>query len=275
VAGRLCAFAAAALCLLAPRAHADTGAILGDSMVRDFPPFPQQISVDIQGWGEKLPRYFRPELVWQNDAVGHESTSSFIAEGRVTSALAAHPRFVLISFGLIDAVGEPYYLTDPNTTYRQNLHQMATDARAAGAEPIFVTPVPIRHAAPDGLHVLRPNGLEAWVDAMTAQGAQDGVPVIDVYHWLLDEYDRLGMPTAQRQYGLDQNGAPDTEHFSNYGADQTARHIASKLPQLAPDLAAFLFQTPAPALPLWASLATVAGLALGLSAGARARVPLR
>jgi lysophospholipase L1-like esterase len=279
VTGRRCphgfAFAAACLCLLAAAsARADNpplGAILGDSWVRDFPEYPQYISVDIQGWGHEIPRYFRPELPWQNDAVGHESTSSYIAEGRVASALAAQPRFVLISFGLIDAFGEASYLTDPNTTYRQNLHQMAMAARAAGAEPIFVTSAPARWAAADGLHMLRPNGLEPWTDAMIAQGAQDGVPVVDLFNWLLDEYDRLGWPTAQKLYGLDQNGQPDTVHFSNYGADQAARHIVSKLPELAPDLAAFMVQTPAPALPPWAKVGLVAALGLALSVAARAR----
>ncbi|HTO54905.1 MAG TPA: GDSL-type esterase/lipase family protein, partial [Myxococcota bacterium] len=213
----------------------------------------------------ELPRYFGPGLTWQNDALGHESTASYLAEGRVTSALAAQPRYVLISFGLIDAFGEAGYQTDP-TTYRQNLHQMAVQARAAGAKPIFVTSAPARWAADDGVHMRRPNGLEPWNDAMIAQGQQDAVPVVDVFSWLMDEYDRLGVPLAQKQYGLDQNGLPDPDHFSTYGADQVARHIASQLPQLAPDLAVFLWATPAPALPVWAKIGLVAALGSALYA---------
>jgi len=271
VSGRLAALAAccAWLCAAAARADAPIVVIMGDSLVRDYVDVP----VDIQGWGHELPRYFQAgNVVFQNDSVGHESTSSYIAEGRVSSALSTHPQFVFINFGLIDAFGESsYYFTDPNT-YRANLHQMALATRAVGGEPIFVTPAPERHAAPDGVHVLRPNGLEPYADAMTAQGAADGVPVIDLQYWLLDQYDLLGMPEAQREYGFDQDGAPDVVHFSTNGADQVARHVASQLAQAAPGLAAFLVQTPAPALPRFALWGLAAALALAGSAAARARL---
>jgi len=244
---------------------------MGDSIVRDYPEYPWYFTVPIQGWGHLIPRYFRPELQWRNDARGHQSTTSFIAEGRVANALAAQPRFLLIMFGIVDADADPYYYAAPDTLYRQNLHRMVTDARAAGAEPIFVTPTPIRRAAEDGWHVARPNGLEPWADAMIAQGAEDGVPVADLQYWLLDEYDRIGVPTAQKLYGLEQDGAQDTVHFSPYGADQAARHIAAQIPQLAPNLAGYLLQSVAPVFPPWAKPAFVALLGLAALAAGRAR----
>ena len=232
------------------RAAPPLAIVLGDTMGRDFPDYPCCIAVDIQGWGHEIPKYFGPGVTWQNFSVGHESTASFLAEGRLAGPLAAHPRFALINLGFIDVYGEnDYYATTP-TEYRQNLHQMVLDLRGVGAQPIFVTPPPIRNTW-DHIGIARPSGMEPWVDAMIAQGAEDGVPVIDLHGWLLDTYEQLGWPTAQKSYGLDQDGMPDTVHFSNYGADQVARHIAQSLPALAPDLATFLVQTPAPALPDW------------------------
>ncbi|HTO06129.1 MAG TPA: GDSL-type esterase/lipase family protein [Myxococcota bacterium] len=256
----------------AASAQADPPLVItvGDSIVRDYPDYPCCISVPIQGWGKEIRRYFGPGLTWRNDAVGGASTGSFIAEGRWSSTLAAHPQYIMIMFGVNDEQ-DPNYYADPNTTYRQNLHQMVSDARSIGAVPILVTPPPVR-TSPDGTHVSRPNLTTPYADAMTAQGAADAVPVADLHYWLLDTYDALGIPLAQQQYGLDQGGMPDKVHFSPYGADQAARHIVSQLPELQPALAAFLVQTAAPALPPWGMAAFVALLGGAVVVGTRARV---
>jgi lysophospholipase L1-like esterase len=253
----------AALLALAGTARATPplAVVIGDTMGRDFPDYPCCIAVDIQGWGHDIPNYFGPGVTWQNFSVGHQSTKSYLAEGRLAGPVAAHPRFALINLGFIDITGESDTYTTTPAEYRQNLHQMVVALRSVGAEPIFVTPPPIRNTW-DHIGIARPSGFEPWVDAMIAQGADDGVPVIDLHGWLLDTYEQLGWPTAQKLYGLDQDGVPDTVHFSNYGADQVARHIAQSLPALAPDLAAFLSATPAPALPGWWSIFLVVGLGI-------------
>ena len=274
------ALAAACFGLLSAPARADLAITVGDSIVRDYPEYPCCNWAPIEGWGQALRPYFKPELQWRNDAWGGESTTSFLADGRWQATIAAQPRFILIMFGISDAQEDPNYHADANTLYRQNLHRMAVEARAIGAEPIFVTPTPIRYAAYDGWHVYRPNGLEDWANAVVAQGAEDGVGVVDLQYWLMGVYDEIGMPTAQALYGFIipqwvipslPPDTPDQLHLTPYGADQAALHIIGKLPQISPNLAAFLAQPTVPALSPWAAMAFVAMLGLALAAGVRAR----
>jgi lysophospholipase L1-like esterase len=248
--------------------------IVGDSIVRDYPPYP--LGIPIQGWGHDMPQFFTPEVIWNNQAVGGTSTKSYIANGYWATALSLLPDYVLISSGYNDSLPDPNLYSDPNTTYRQNLHQMVTDARAQGAEPIFVTPPCIRVAAADGYHVLRPNGLEPYANAMSAQASADGVLVLDLQSWTLDTYDALGMPTAQSWYGFVYppgfSGAPpdliDRVHFSIYGADKAAHHVADQIRASSLPLAQ-LMVPPVPALPSAARKALVAILGLAVSVYAR------
>jgi lysophospholipase L1-like esterase len=264
-----------------PAAVADPLAIVvGDSIVREYPD-----DLPIQGWGADLPKYFKPDRPWANYAWGGQSTTSFIAEGRWATALESHPEFVLIQFGINDSQPDPAFHSDPDSTYPANLHQMIADTRAIGAEPILVTPTAIRFVASDGFHVARPNGLEAYVAAMKAQAAADGVGVIDMQEWSLDTYDELGMPQAQALYGFmlydetpDSPGIPDVIHFSHYGADQAARMIVARLPEVSPNLAASLLPAAppppaAPALPRSAAEFLVAALGAASLAGARRASP--
>jgi len=277
--------AALAAALLAGRdARADDplplAITLGDSVMRDYPEYPWYNFEPIHGWGQDLPKYFRPDLIqFRNDAWGGESTTSVLANGRWQHVIDSHPRFILISFAISDAQVDPNYAADPNTLYRQNLHRMTVEARAIGAEPIFVTAAPLRYVYYDGIHVWRPNGLEPWVNAMIAQGAQDGVGVADLQYWLLDEYDFLTISVAQQLYGMIipdgiipnlPPNTPDIIHFSPYGADQAARHVVSQLPGVSPDLAAFLRSSFIPVLPPWTGPALVLLLGLALAAGIRA-----
>jgi len=231
---------------LSARAQAPLAIVAGDSLARDY----INPTVNIQGWGYELPRYFGPGLAWRNDGWGGESTTSFIAEGRWANTLAAKPRFILIMFGTNDCCEAGQY-ADPNTTYRTNLHQMITDARAIGAEPILVQSPPIRTPDYDGVHVLSPGFVAPWAQAAAEQGAEDGVPVVILYDDLLAIYENLGQQQAQILFGLDNPpGSPDLLHFNPYGAEWIAQQIVKQLPGMAPDLAAYLVTTkPVPTFP--------------------------
>jgi lysophospholipase L1-like esterase len=208
-------------------ARADFLAVtVGDSIVKTYP---QPYAVPIQGWGATL-RQFTSGVFWVNQAVGGTSTKSYVERGYWTIAIGMSPDFVLIQFGYADASLDPEGHTEP-AQFRANLHQMILDVRAYGGVPILVTPAAVRNAAPDGIHVQRPNELEPWASAMLAQGVEDGVQVVDMHGWTLDLYDSLAMAQAQALYGFDISpGVPDRIHFSIYGATEAARMVASHLP---------------------------------------------
>jgi hypothetical protein len=229
------------------RADAPLAITVGDSLGKTYPvPY----STPIQGWGADLPGYVSWGLAWRNDAVGGESTKSFIEEGLWAQTLAANPSFVLIELGTNDANAGDHY-TDPETTYRANLHQMVMDARAIGAEPILVTPPAERIAGADGFH-LAPYPIEAYAHAMIAQAVDDGVGVIDLWTWSVDLYDTLGVPESQALYGFiipdgTSAGDPDVVHWNLWGADQCAQQITAHIPGASQALAAHLTSaTPPP-----------------------------
>jgi len=264
--------AAALLLGAAARARADSplAITVGDSLGETYA---VSSVFYIQGWGADLPAYATRNLVWRNDAKGGESTKSFIAEGLWAQTLAANPSFILIELGTNDA-NEGDHFTDPDTTYRANLHQMVSDARAIGAEPILITPPAERVAEPDGFH-LAPTGIQAYANAMIAEAIADGVGVIDLYSWSNGIYQLLGVPVSQASYGFiipsgPAAGDPDVVHWSVWGADQCAQEIAAAIPGASQALAAHLTaatpppSTEVPALPgpAGALLAAACGLAV-------------
>ena len=156
-----------------------TIAIASDSIAVQYP---DVYFVPVQGWGAFVPVHLGPGFVWQNAAVGGASTESFIELGYWADVIASQPDVILIQFGANDVRSAPEVHTDPDTTYRENLHQMIVDARAIGAEPVLLTPFCFRYAAADGLHVLRPGHLEPYAAAMRAQAAADEVGILSLIH---------------------------------------------------------------------------------------------
>ncbi len=218
---------------------------VGDSLVQDYSPV-EALGGPTQGWMHDLPLHFATgELIWQDYARSGTSTKSYRDLGHWETALAAQPRWILIELGHNDARLAPDVHTDPNTTYRENLHAMVIEARAIGAEPIFVTPPPYFYAAADGFHVRRPNGMEGYVAAMQAQAAVDSVAVVELHAPLMDYYDLLGISLSRQLYSYEvgQN-VPDIVHFSGRGAELAAGRIAAQLAVASPSLAAYLLTVP-------------------------------
>jgi len=54
-------------------------------------------------------------------------------------ALDAHGQFYFIQFGHNDQKDRPAVHTDPQTTFKANLHRYVRDVRAIGGVPILVT----------------------------------------------------------------------------------------------------------------------------------------
>lgn len=265
------------------RASSPLVAIVGDSLGRDYPDYPCCSPANIQGWGHELPKYFRPELRWRNDAWGGESTTSFLTDGRWANTIAARPQFIIVMLGTNDFQGDlPTGHSTPPDAYRQNLSRMAEEAAGVGADIVFVTPPPMRYPGADGVHLPSPDWVSPWAAAMRDEANADGIPLVDIHDWLLARYSAEGVDAAQAEYGLENPpGTQDRIHWNAYGADQAAQRIVEQLPAVSPELASYLLvqqQTQAaqaPALPLLGAIALVALLGGVSLSAARLRAPGR
>jgi lysophospholipase L1-like esterase len=207
--------------------------LIGDSTVCEYPQASRQ-----RGWGEMLPLFLADDTQVVNQALGGASTKTFPAE-RWERTLALKPDFVLIQFGHNDShrPGKPES-TDAGTEYRENLRRYVRQARAAGIEPVLVTPVR-RRLFKDGHPTTE---LEPYACAMRELAAEERVLLLDLYAssgWL---YDRLGekrsVPlTMNKPDEADRVGVDDRTHFTAAGAVEMARLVARAMADTDPRLA--------------------------------------
>lgn len=114
---------------------------------------------------------------------GGRSTFSYIAEGSWDIALneARTPGFsqvyVLIQFGHNDQPGKPGRSTDLATEFPANLKRYVTEARAAGAIPVLVTPLTRRSFKNGSLQ----DDLAPWAEATIAVAKELNVPLVDLH----------------------------------------------------------------------------------------------
>lgn len=217
-------------------------ALIGDSTVCDY-----AVTDVKRGWGQMMRDRITSNTIVINAAAGGLSSQSFPRD-RWRSVLEQKPDFVLIQFGHNDAKQkDPARYTDPDTTYRENLRRFAMEARAAGATPIFVTPVR-RRIFKDGLLSTE---LRRYADAMKAEGAASNVAVIDLHELSGRLYTELGEDrsatfTVNQLDNEDRPGAGDRSHFTEYGATKMVGLVVEELSKLDPKLAGCILAMPSP-----------------------------
>jgi len=216
------------LCLISSVLQAETIVTVGDSLVQTYPS-----NYPIWGWGQTLPALL-PQFTWLNLAVSGESSKSFIDEGLWANVLALHPNRILIEFGHNDShLTDPAHYTDPSTTFSANFARFADDARAAGALPIFVTPV-ARRGGP-----ANDDTLPLYSAAMISVARQKDVQVVDLHAATLALYDSLGT-SAQTIVGPSGGFAQDVTHLGHNGAQLVAGIIAPRIAVSEPSTAVLL-----------------------------------
>ncbi|MBO9547484.1 rhamnogalacturonan acetylesterase, partial [Caulobacter sp.] len=135
-----------------------------------------------------------------NLARGGRSTYSYRAEGSWDLALAEMKTpgfvrtYVLIQFGHNDQPGKPGRSTDLATEFPANLRLYVKEARAAGAEPILLTPLTRRQFKGGKLD----RDLDPWADAIRKVAAELGVPLVDLNKRSADAVEALGPSMANR-----------------------------------------------------------------------------
>lgn len=133
-----------------------------------------------------------------NLALGGRSTLSYRAEGTWNVALSEMKTpgyekiYVLIQFGHNDQPGKPGRSTDLYREFPANLARFVTEARAAGAIPVLLTPL-TRRSFKDGSVQ---DALHAWADATRKVAHDMNVPLVDLHAVSLAAIQKMG-PVAE------------------------------------------------------------------------------
>ncbi|PHY20419.1 rhamnogalacturonan acetylesterase [Caulobacter sp. BP25] len=211
--------------------------LAGDSTVTD------QRFEPAAGWGQMLPRFFKPEVSVANHAESGETLKSFLIERRLDKILSQIKPgdWLLIQFGHNDQKTQwPQSYAEASTTYRDYLRVYAGEARRRGASPVFVTSMH-RHRFDATGKVVDTHG--DYPKAMRETARELGVPLIDLHAMSAVFYEALGPKEAWKAFN---DGGKDMTHHDNYGAYQLARCVVEGIRASVPDLAAHLSTDLAP-----------------------------
>lgn len=205
--------------------------LAGDSTVTD------QRFEPAAGWGQMLPRFFKPEISVSNHAESGETLKSFLIERRLDKILSRIKPgdWLLIQFGHNDQKAQwPQTYAEASTTYRDYLRAYAGEARRRGATPVFVTSMH-RHRFDAAGKVV--DTLGDYPKAMRETAGALSVPLIDLHAMSAALYAALGPKEAWKAFN---DGGKDLTHHNNYGAYQLARCVVEGVRAHVPDLAAYL-----------------------------------
>ncbi len=136
------------------------------------------------GWGGSFcANHLSSYVACVNLARGGRGTFDYRAEGSWDIALSEMKApgyaqvYVLIQFGHNDQPGKPGRSTDLATEYPANLKRYVTEARAAGAIPVLVTPLTRRAFKGGSLQ----DDLQPWAEAVKAVAKEMDVPLVDLH----------------------------------------------------------------------------------------------
>jgi lysophospholipase L1-like esterase len=207
--------------------------IASDSTAAEYGPdrYPQM------GWGMVLKCSLDPDVDVVNLARGGRSTKTFIEEG-LWDALLAQLRpgdTVLIQFGHNDADRVKIVrFTDPQGAYTDNLARFVADVRAAGGQPVLVTPI-AKHLFVDG-RIQDAHG--PYAEAVRAVARATGAPLIDLDADSMAALQARGEAASRKLYLLYTpqdhiprypEGISDTTHINEAGARLAASLVARRL----------------------------------------------
>ena len=156
------------------------------------------------GWGPAFcARHVTSFLTCTNLARGGRSTYNYRAEGSWALAQAemrtpGYARtWVLVQFGHNDQPGKPGRSTDLQREFPDNLRRYVREIRAAGAQPVLLTPLTRRQFA-DGVLI---DDLAPWAEAVRTVAREMKVPLVDLHARSRAVVQALGpvaaMPLAQ------------------------------------------------------------------------------
>lgn len=136
------------------------------------------------GWGPSFcAQHATSFLACVNLARGGRSSYNYRAEGSWDIALHEMRKgpyqavYVLVQFGHNDQPGKPGRSTDLATEFPDNLRRYVREIRAAGAQPVLLTPLTRRQFEEGKLL----KDLEPWAEATRKIATEMDVPLVDLY----------------------------------------------------------------------------------------------
>ena len=209
--------------------------LVGDSTVTDN-----------AGWGLGFKQFLTAEATCVNTAQGGRSSLSFRMEGRWTNALGLHGDYYLIQFGHNNEPGKPGRSTDL-PTYVSNLVSYVEEARAAGAQPVLVTPLTRRQWDKDHPGRIK-SSLAPYAEEMRKLAVERHVPLIDLQARSIALCESLGPEKCLMFSPVKgvENGHTnyDGTHLNEAGHVLFAKLVVEELRQAVPALAPVLRTEP-------------------------------
>jgi lysophospholipase L1-like esterase len=197
------------------------------------------------GWGPSFcADHVTSFLACVNLARGGRSTYNYRAEGSWDIALREmrtggyDATWVLVQFGHNDQPGKPGRSTDLATEFPANLRRYVEEIRAAGAQPVLLTPL-VRRQFRHGRLI---DDLAPWADAIRKVAAEMQVPLVDLHARSRDAVQGAGpvlsMQFAQRPAAPEQvSAAQDGTTIDMVSAQATPAAMPGKLAQQDDDAA--------------------------------------
>ena len=230
--------------------------IIGDSTVKNG-------TKGLRGWGEEIGAFFdSTKITVQNRALGGRSSRTYFTEGlwaKVADQIKPGD-YLLMQFGHNDGgkvsgelspgrparaslkgTGEDTQVADVGTTgqketvhsYGWYLRQFIEGAKAKGATPIVLSPVP-RDDWKDG-KVLRSTDYGKWASDVATS---ENVPFIDLNGIIADQYDQLGQDKVKTFFPFEHT------HTSAEGAQLNAKSVIKGIQGLGIPLKDFIAANP-------------------------------
>jgi lysophospholipase L1-like esterase len=215
--------------------------IIGDSTVKNG-------AKGQVGWGDPIAAYFDPARIKVvNRAIGGRSSRTFLTEGRWDQVLAEMKPgdFLLLQFGHNDGgpitggraraslkgIGdETQEVTNAQTGQKEVVHsygwylrKYVRDAKARGATPIVLSPIP-RNRWSENRTVFRASGDYGRWAAEVAQS--EGVAFVDLNEIVARRYEEMGQEKVNALFG------GDWTHTNAAGAEINAASVISGLKAL-------------------------------------------
>ena len=214
------------------------------------------------GYGTGFCAQFRPEVTCINLARGGRSSKSYRVEGLWDKAMdqvrdnkGYAKTYVWIGFGHNDGSPKPERHTDIVTEFPLNMRQYGVDLAAAGATPIFVTPLTQRWFKDGRLKA----DLLPWSTAVKLIARDKGWEVVDFYDASQRAVQAMGPVAANRMAGepIPQNildsetsGTSVPAVFTDASQGTTAQHQGFDYTHLGAKGSAYFGKL---AVDLWAS----------------------
>lgn len=192
---------------------------------------------DCCGWGQGMYGYFKPNARVVNYAQPWTSTRTFLHSTEMNNMLLVRPDFVLMQFGLEDAVSPD---PDHRTTlqeYADNFKTIVQTVRGFNGTPILITPSVHRWFDDKG------KVIPIWGDRSAVVrnvAAELKTHLIDLNQLTTDLYNELGESGCQF---MTNQWLPDNFHFSPEGAQVISGVVVKALPD---SLGPYLMAPPKP-----------------------------